>query len=151
VYRHLIPPSLEKRLPRLKMRLPNCMDLHFTPQDYDTSSVGFCPQDCDASLVGLGQEDFQIDDHFVINCSIGIVADLEHSNKDQKQSPAYLKWYTRKVRERSLNIGGKQRIKTSDRSRNPFSLQKGLPCVKMRPSTDIEPTDCDFYRNKEQE
>jgi hypothetical protein len=49
-----------------------------------------------------------------------------------------LSWYKQEVDDKSIKVGGKQRIKTLDGYVIPLDVKSGLPYVKMRPYTDEE-------------
>jgi hypothetical protein len=49
-----------------------------------------------------------------------------------------LEWYKQKVDDKSIKVGGKQRIKTLDGYVIPLDVKSGLPYVKMRPYTEEE-------------
>jgi hypothetical protein len=51
-------------------------------------------------------------------------------------SSGKLEWYKQEVDDKSIKVGGKQRIKTLDGYVIPLNVKSGLPYVKMRPYTD---------------
>ncbi|KAG7361927.1 reverse transcriptase RNA-dependent DNA polymerase [Nitzschia inconspicua] len=53
-------------------------------------------------------------------------------------SPGQLEWFKHSVCDKSVHVGGLQRIKTADDYTIPIAMVHGLPCVRMRPPTDKE-------------
>jgi hypothetical protein len=53
-------------------------------------------------------------------------------------SSGQLEWYKQELDDKSIKLGGKQRIKTLDGYVIPLDIKSGLPYVKMRPYTDKE-------------
>jgi hypothetical protein len=53
-------------------------------------------------------------------------------------SSGQLEWYKQEVDDKSIKVGGKQRIKTLDGYVIPLDFKSGLPYVKMWPYTDKE-------------
>jgi hypothetical protein len=53
-------------------------------------------------------------------------------------SSGQLEWYKQEVNDKSIKVGGKQRIKTLDGYVIPLGVKSGLPYVKMWPYTDKE-------------
>jgi hypothetical protein len=53
-------------------------------------------------------------------------------------SSGQLEWYKQEVDDKSIKVGGNQRIKTLDGYVIPLDVKSGLPYVKMRPYTDKE-------------
>jgi hypothetical protein len=51
-------------------------------------------------------------------------------------SSGQLEWYKQEVDDKSIKVGGKQRIKTLDGYVIPLDVKSDLPYVKMRPYTD---------------
>eukprot|EP00956_Cyclotella_meneghiniana_P036876 scaffold131596_cov23-Cyclotella_meneghiniana.AAC.1 len=88
------------------------------------------------------------------NVKIGTVAGLVHTNKGPVvlimhqyalvgrghsiHSPAHWEWYKHDVCDKSVHVGGKQRVKTADGYLIPLSVHNGLPRLSMRPPTDME-------------
>jgi hypothetical protein len=54
------------------------------------------------------------------------------------RSSGQLEWYKQEVDDKSIKLGGKQRIKTLDGYVIPLDVKSGLPYVKMLPYTDKE-------------
>jgi hypothetical protein len=95
-----------------------------------------------------------IDNHQITNVSIGTVTALVKSNKGNVilvlhqyalvgrghsiHSPAHWEWYKNDVCDKSVHVGGKQRVKTLDGYLIPLSFSNGLPRLEMRPPTDAE-------------
>ena len=95
-----------------------------------------------------------IDNHQVTNVSIGTVAGLVNTHKGPVvlilhqyalvgrghsiHSPAHWEWYKHQVCDKSVHVGGKQRVKTVDGYLIPLSIHNGLPRLHMRPPTDKE-------------
>jgi hypothetical protein len=46
-------------------------------------------------------------------------------------SSGQLEWYKQEVDDKSIKVGGKQRIKTLDGYAIPLDVKSGLPCGKM--------------------
>jgi hypothetical protein len=60
-----------------------------------------------------------------------------YTGKGKKiHSSGQLEWYKQEVDDKSIKVGGKQHIKTSDGYVIPLDVKGGLPYVKMRPYTD---------------
>ena len=95
-----------------------------------------------------------IDNHQMTNVHIGTVAGLVNTNKGPVilimhqyalvgrghsiHSPSHWKWYKHQVCDKSVKVGGKQRIKTVDGYLIPLCIHNGLPHLSMRPPTDKE-------------
>jgi hypothetical protein len=95
-----------------------------------------------------------IDNHQIVDIPIvtaGAVVKLQHgeviiithqyayTGKGKTiQSSGQLEWYKQAVDDKSIKVGGKQRIKTLDGFVIPLDVKSGLPYVKMRPYTDKE-------------
>jgi hypothetical protein len=53
-------------------------------------------------------------------------------------SPAHWEWIKNEICDKSVRVGGKQRIKSADGYLIPLSISTGLPRLPMRPPTDAE-------------
>jgi len=95
-----------------------------------------------------------IDNHQMTNVSIGTVAGLVTTNKGPVvlimhqyaligrghsiHSPGQWEWYKHSICDKSVHVGGLQRIKTTDGYLIPLSIHNGLPRLHMRPPTNSE-------------
>jgi hypothetical protein len=95
-----------------------------------------------------------IDNHQLTNVPVGTVAGVVQTNKGlvvaimhqyaivgrghSVHSPAHWEWYKNEICDKSIHIGGKQRIKTAEGYLIPLSIVNGLPRLKLRPPTDTE-------------
>ncbi len=61
-----------------------------------------------------------------------------HGRNRSIHSSGQIEWFKNRVDDRSLNIGGKQCIKTNDGYVFPLDIINGLPYLKMRPNTQEE-------------
>jgi hypothetical protein len=68
-----------------------------------------------------------------------IVHQYAYTGKGKRiHSSGQLEWYKQEVDDKSIKVGGKQRIKTLDGYVIPLDIKNGLPYVKMRPYTGEE-------------
>ena len=95
-----------------------------------------------------------IDNHQLNNISIGTVGGVVNTHKGPAiiimhqyalfgkgttiHSPGQLEWYKNDVNDKSIHVGGLQRITTLDGYMIPLSIKNGLPRMQLRPYTDEE-------------
>ncbi|KAG7373906.1 hypothetical protein IV203_013001 [Nitzschia inconspicua] len=116
---------------------------------------GIAGQDCKVICVSDRTVDVQgIDNHQLNSVSIGTAAGYVDSNKGPVililhqyalvgrghtiHLPGQLEWFKHLVCDKSVHVGGLQRIKTADGYTIPIAMVHGLPRVRMRPPTDKE-------------
>ncbi|KAG7350835.1 hypothetical protein IV203_010195 [Nitzschia inconspicua] len=116
---------------------------------------GIAGQDCKVICVSDRTVDVQgIDSHQLNSVSIGTAAGYVNSNKGPVililhqyalvgrghtiHSPGQLEWFKHSVCDKSVHVGGLQRIKTADGYTIPIAMVHGLPRIRMRPPTDKE-------------
>ncbi|KAG7345437.1 hypothetical protein IV203_032968 [Nitzschia inconspicua] len=116
---------------------------------------GIAGQDCKVICMSDRTVDVQgIDNHQLNSVSIGTAAGYVNSNKGPVililhqyalvgrghtiHSPGQLEWFKHSVCDKSVHVGGLQRIKTADGYTIPIAMVHGLPRVRMRPPTDKE-------------
>ncbi|KAG7338517.1 reverse transcriptase RNA-dependent DNA polymerase [Nitzschia inconspicua] len=116
---------------------------------------GIAGQDCKVICISDRTVDVQgIDNHQLNSVSIGTAAGYVESNKGPVililhqyalvgrghsiHSPGQLEWFKHSVCDKSVHVGGLQRIKTADGYVIPIAMVHGLPLVRMRPPTDKE-------------
>ncbi|KAG7337111.1 hypothetical protein IV203_031603 [Nitzschia inconspicua] len=114
---------------------------------------GIAGQDCKVICISDRTVDVQgIDNHQLNSVSIGTAAGYVESHKGPVililhqyalvgrghsiHSPGQLEWYKHSVCDKSVHVGGLQRIKTADGYNIPLAMVHGLPRVRMRPPTD---------------
>ena len=95
-----------------------------------------------------------IDNHQVTDIDIGTVGGVVQTNKGPViailnqyaifgkgttiHSPGQLEWFKNDVNDKSVHVGGLQRITTLDGYMIPLSIKNGLPRMQLRPYTDEE-------------
>ncbi|KAG7364624.1 hypothetical protein IV203_037826 [Nitzschia inconspicua] len=120
-----------------------------------TANVGIACQDCKVTYVSDRTGDAQgMDNYQLSSISSSTAGVYAVSHKGPVililhkyalvgrghfiHSPEQLEWFKHSVWDKSVHVGGLQRIKTADGYTIPIAMIHGLPSIRMRPPTDKE-------------
>jgi hypothetical protein len=161
----LIPGDIRKVMSKTSKRSVNLTDVIYTVSAHkSTSHQSLVDRGANGGVAGADVRvifrtqrtvDIRgIDNHQVTNIDIGTVGGVITTQKGSViaifqqyallgkghsiHSPCQLEWYKNDVNDKSILVGGLQRIKTLDGYVIPLAIKDGLPRLDIRPYTDKE-------------